>query len=118
FCTDIDRLEWGIRERCANAALIKPNQGGTVTDARRVVDLAREAGMATVLSARSGETEGCWLADLAVGWRTGQIKIGSTMRAERTAKLNRLLGIEARLAGGADYAGPATLATQTAAGAL
>ena len=75
--------------------LVKPNQVGTLTDARRVVEIAKEAGYATVLSARSGETEDVWLADLAVGWRTGQIKVGSTMRSERTAKWNRLLRIEA-----------------------
>jgi enolase len=71
-----------------------------------VIRLAQQAGYATVLSARSGETEDFWLADLAVGWRAGQLKIGSTMRSERTAKWNRLLRLEAEL--GADrvaYAG-------------
>jgi enolase len=85
---------------------VKPNQVGTLSDARRVVEIAREAGYATVLSARSGETEDSWLADLAVGWRTGQLKVGSTTRSERTAKWNRLLRIEsehpdATFAGGA-----------------
>ena len=56
--------------------------------------MAQAAGYATVLSARSGETEDSWLADLAVGWRTGQLKVGSTTRSERTAKWNRLLRIE------------------------
>ena len=88
-------MQAGIREGVANAVLVKPNQVGTLTDARRVVDIAHDAGYATVLSARSGETEDAWLADLAVGWRTGQIKVGSTMRSERTAKWNRLLRIEA-----------------------
>ena len=60
-----------------------------------MVGIARRGGYATVLSARSGETEDSWLADLAVGWRTGQIKVGSTTRSERTAKWNRLLRIEA-----------------------
>ena len=67
------------------------------------------AGYATVLSARSGETEGAWLADLAVGWRTGQLKVGSTMRSERTAKWNRLLRIEAERPD-AVFAGRAALA--------
>ncbi len=95
FATSPDRLRAGIHDGIANAVLVKPNQVGTLTDARRVVEIARAAGYATVLSARSGETEDAWLADLAVGWRTGQLKVGSTMRAERTAKWNRLLRIEA-----------------------
>ena len=89
--------------------LVKPNQVGTLSDARRVVEIAKEAGYATVLSARSGETEDGWLADLAVGWRTGQIKVGSTMRSERTAKWNRLLRIEAERPD-AELAGRAALA--------
>ena len=95
FVTSPARVQAGIREGVANAVLVKPNQVGTLTDARRVVEIAHDAGYATVLSARSGETEDAWLADLAVGWRTGQIKVGSTMRSERTAKWNRLLRIEA-----------------------
>ena len=74
-----------------------------------VVELARAAGYATVLSARSGETEDAWLADLAVGWRTGQLKVGSTTRSERTAKWNRLLRIEAEHPD-AEFAGRRALA--------
>jgi enolase len=106
FATNPARLTRGIDAGVANAVLVKPNQIGTLSSARTVVSLAEQAGYATVLSARSGETEDSWLADLAVGWRTGQLKIGSTMRSERTAKWNRLLRIEAEL--GADnvrYAG-------------
>jgi enolase len=110
FCTDVTRVARGIDERAANAVLVKPNQVGTLSDARAVVDLAAQAGLATVLSARSGETEDDWLADLAIGWRTGQIKVGSTMRAERTSKWNRLLGIEARLGDAAVFAGASRLA--------
>ncbi len=94
FVTSPVRLRAGVRDGIANAVLVKPNQVGTLSDARRVVEIAREAGYATVLSARSGETEDSWLADLAVGWRTGQLKVGSTTRSERTAKWNRLLRIE------------------------
>lgn len=97
FVTNIDRLDRGMADGIANAVLVKPNQIGTLTDAHDMVDAARRAGYRTVLSARSGETEDSWLADLAVGWRTGQIKVGSTTRAERTAKWNRLLRIEADL---------------------
>ncbi len=97
FVTSPDRLAAGIAAGVANAVLVKPNQVGTLSDACRVVEVARAAGYATVLSARSGETEDAWLADLAVGWRTGQLKVGSTMRSERTAKWNRLLRIEAEV---------------------
>jgi len=109
FVTSPDRLHAGIRDGLANAVLVKPNQVGTLSDARRVVEIAREAGYATVLSARSGETEDSWLADLAVGWRTGQIKVGSTTRSERTAKWNRLLRIESEQPD-AVFAGGAALA--------
>jgi enolase len=75
-----------------------------------VLRRARAAGYATVVSARSGETEDAWLADLAVGLAAGQIKVGSTMRSERTAKWNRLLRIEAVLAPELRFAGRAALA--------
>jgi enolase len=91
--------------------LVKPNQIGTLSDAKRVVDLARAEGYGTVLSARSGETEDSWLADLAVGWRTGQLKVGSTTRSERTAKWNRLLRLEAECRD-AVFAGKGALAPQ------
>ncbi|MCK9896019.1 phosphopyruvate hydratase [Frankia sp. AgB32] len=110
FVTNPDRLARGIDERVANAVLVKPNQIGTLSTARAVVRRAHATGYATVLSARSGETEDDWLADLAVGWRTGQIKVGSTMRSERTAKWNRLLRIESELGERAEYAGRAALA--------
>lgn len=107
--TSRPRLERAVKAGVANAVLVKPNQCGTLTEARNVIELARRAGYATVVSARSGETEENWLADLAVGWRAGQIKVGSTMRSERTAKWNRLLAIEAqqetRFAGRAALAG-------------
>jgi enolase len=109
FVTNPDRLQRGIDEGVANAVLVKPNQIGTLDTARSVVRRAHAAGYATVLSARSGETEDDWLADLAVGWRTGQIKVGSTTRSERTAKWNRLLRLEAELGDRADYAGGAAL---------
>jgi enolase 1/2/3 len=109
FVSSTDRLGAGISAGVANAVLVKPNQVGTLSDARRVVELARSAGYATVLSARSGETEDSWLADLAVGWRTGQLKVGSTTRSERTAKWNRLLRLEAEHTD-AEFAGRAALA--------
>lgn len=93
FVTDAERLGRGIQAGVGNAVLIKPNQAGTLTRAQRVLEAAHRAGYATVVSARSGDTENYWLADLAVGWRAGQIKVGSLTRAERTAKWNRLLEI-------------------------
>ncbi|MBS1888557.1 MAG: phosphopyruvate hydratase [Actinobacteria bacterium] len=109
FATDLSRLRRGIAAGAADAVLVKPNQNGTVSGTKAVVEEARQAGLATVISARSGDTEDSWLADFAVGWRTGQIKVGSTMRAERTAKWNRLLQIEAELGGAAEFAGRAAL---------
>lgn len=109
FVTDRERLARGVRDRVANAVLVKPNQTGTLTSALEVVQAAQQASYATILSARSGESEDSWLADLAVGWRTGQIKAGSTTRSERTAMWNRLLRIEAELGDDGQFAGAAAL---------
>jgi enolase len=95
FVTNRERLEAGRERGAGNAVLVKPNQIGTLSQAREVVALAHDAGFRTVLSARSGDTEDAWLADLAVAWDTGQIKVGSLARSERTAKWNRLLELEA-----------------------
>ncbi len=94
FATNPGRLERGIRERVANAVLVKMNQIGTLSETFQVIDRAREAGFRAVISARSGETEDDFLADLAVASGAGQIKIGSITRSERLAKYNRLLEIE------------------------
>ena len=95
FATDTARLARGITDAAANSILIKPNQNGLLSGARAVLEQAHTAGYATVVSTRSGDTEDNWLADLAVGWRAGQIKVGSTRHSERTAKWNRLLELEA-----------------------
>ena len=95
FVTDPARLQRGIGSASANSVLVKVNQNGTLAGARGVLDLAHRHRYRTVVSARSGETEDSWLADVAVGWRAGQIKVGSTHRSERTAKWNRLLELEA-----------------------
>ena len=92
--TNSDRLERAIKHSSANSILIKPNQNGLVTDTHKVLRAAQNSGFATVVSARSGETEDSWLADLATGWRAGQIKVGSTHGSERNAKWNRLLELE------------------------
>ena len=109
FVTSVRLLERGIDEAVGNAILVKPNQNGTLSGARRVMQRASAANYATVVSARSGETEDSWLADLAVGWGAGQIKVGSTTRSERTAKWNRLLRIEQEL-GAEAYVGSTALA--------
>ena len=84
-------------DRACNAALIKPNQAGTLTEARAALDAAREAGMTTIVSARSGETEDVSIAHLAVGWNAGQLKVGAFARGERMAKWNEVLRIEESL---------------------
>lgn len=94
FTTNPVRLERGIRERAANAALVKMNQIGTLSETFQVIDIARKTGFRAVISARSGETEDSFLADLAVASGAGQIKVGSVARSERLAKYNRLLEIE------------------------
>ena len=93
--TNLNRLNKAIAENCANAILIKANQNGLVTSTLNVLKQARANNFNTVVSARSGETEDSWLADLATGWRAGQIKVGSTHGSERNAKWNRLLELEA-----------------------
>ncbi len=95
FTTNLHRLERGLADKSANAILIKANQNGLLTSTHRVLDHAHANNFATVVSARSGETEDSWLADLATGWRAEQIKVGSTHGSERTAKWNRLLELEA-----------------------
>jgi len=95
FVTNLDRLNRGIAEGVGNAVLVKMNQIGTITQTFAVIDRARNAGYGAVISARSGETEDSFLADLAVASGAGQIKVGSVTRSERLAKYNRLLEIEA-----------------------
>jgi len=93
--TSLARLETAIRLRAATAVLVKMNQVGTLTETMDVVDRAEGAGLRAVVSARSGETEDSFLADLAVASGAGHIKVGSVTRSERLAKYNRLLRIEA-----------------------
>lgn len=102
--TDVDRIKRAA-QGAANAVLIKVNQAGSIGRALSAITAARTSGMAAVVSARSGDTEDSWLADLAVGSGIGQIKVGSTHRSERTAKWNRLLELEARYASELPFAG-------------
>ncbi len=93
----------GIAERTCNAALIKLNQIGTVTETIEAIELCRKAGWGYVVSHRSGETEDSFIADFVVGMGGGQIKTGSLCRSERMAKYNRLLEIEQELGEAAVY---------------
>ena len=95
LCTNPQRIRRAIDAGAADALLLKVNQIGTLTEAAEALRLAREAGWRITVSARSGETEDDWLADLAVGWGGDQIKVGSITQSERLAKYNRLLEIEA-----------------------
>jgi enolase len=95
LCTNPARITRAIETKAANALLLKVNQIGTLTEAAEALRLARNAGWRVTISARSGETEDDWLADLAVGWGGDQIKVGSITQSERLAKYNRLLEIEA-----------------------
>ena len=105
FVTNPEILRKGIAEGAGNALLVKLNQIGTVSETLDAMAIAREAGYATVISHRSGETEDSTIADLAVGTSAGQIKTGSASRSDRTAKYNQLLRIEEELGSGARYAG-------------
>lgn len=93
FVTNTKLLEKGIKEKCANAILIKPNQIGSLTETINAVMLAKKSGYKTIMSHRSGETEDVSIAHLAVGLGTGQIKTGSLSRSERIAKYNELIRI-------------------------
>jgi enolase len=98
FVTNAQFIQTGIREGIANAVLIKPNQIGTLTETLQAIEVAHAGGYGAVISHRSGETEDTFIADLAVGTGTGQIKTGSVSRSERTAKYNQLLRLEERYA--------------------
>ena len=107
--TDAVRVERAARDGACNAVLVKPNQAGTVTETRAALDAARRAGLGAIVSARSGETEDVTIAHLAVGWRAGQLKVGSFSRSERMAKWNEVLRIEEALGDAAQFAGAGPL---------
>ncbi|MBZ0151962.1 MAG: phosphopyruvate hydratase [Planctomycetes bacterium] len=103
FVTNTERLQKGIEQKAANAILIKVNQIGTLTETLEAIDMAHRAGMRTVMSHRSGESEDSTIADLAVACGTGQIKTGAPCRSDRVAKYNQLLRIEEMLGDAAIY---------------
>ena len=105
FVTNTRIIAEGIEKKIANSVLIKLNQIGTLTETAEAIAMAKEAGYTAVVSHRSGESEDTTIADLAVGYNTGQIKTGSLSRSERIAKYNRLLRIEESLGASALFKG-------------
>jgi enolase len=105
FVTNPAILRQGIEQGIGNALLVKLNQIGTVSQTLSAVEMARQAGYASIISHRSGETEDTTIADLAVATCAGQIKTGSASRSDRTAKYNQLLRIETALGPTGRYAG-------------
>ncbi len=103
--TDARRVEEAAEARALNAVLVKVNQAGTVSAANAACEAGRRRGFGTIVSARSGETEDVSIVHLAVGWRAGQLKVGSFSRSERMAKWNEVLRIEEALGAAARFAG-------------
>jgi len=103
FVTNVEYLQKGIKQGCANSILIKVNQIGTLTETLDAIEMAHRAGYTSVTSHRSGETEDSTIADIAVATNSGQIKTGSLSRSDRMAKYNQLLRIEEELGDFAIY---------------
>ena len=103
FVTNTERLKKGIDEGCGNAILIKLNQIGSVSETLEAIKMAHNAGFASIVSHRSGETEDTTIADLAVALNAGQIKTGAPSRSERVAKYNQLIRIEEVMGDNAQY---------------
>jgi enolase len=97
YVTNLERLKKGFLNISSNAILIKPNQIGTVSETIDVIKFAQTIGFRTVISHRSGDSEDTFIADLAVGTNSNQIKAGSLARSERIAKYNQLIRIEEEL---------------------
>ncbi len=106
FVTNTGRIREGMKSGTGNAVLIKPNQIGTLSETIEAINMTIAAGWKSIVSHRSGETEDSYIADIAVGMNTGQIKTGAPSRGERTAKYNKLLRIEQQLGITADYLPP------------
>jgi enolase len=107
FATNATRISLGIEQQVANAALIKLNQNGTLSGTLAAMVCAQKGDYATIVSARSGETEDTFIADFAVGTGAGQIKIGSVRSSERLAKYNQLLRLEEE--SGLEFAGTSSI---------
>jgi enolase len=101
--TNINILEKAIKEKAGNALLLKVNQIGSLTEAIKAAKMSFKNGFNVMVSHRSGETEDPFIADLAVGLCTGQIKTGAPCRSDRCAKYNQILRIEEILRNNAKY---------------
>ncbi|MGB7022424.1 MAG: phosphopyruvate hydratase [Candidatus Acidiferrales bacterium] len=113
FVTNPEIFARGIEKKIANAILIKLNQIGSVTETIDAIAMARQAGYASIVSHRSGETEDTFIADFVVAMGTGQIKTGSASRTDRIAKYNQLLRIEEELGASAKFPGPSALSRKS-----
>lgn len=107
--TNASRVRTAAAFEICNAVLIKPNQAGTVTEAKAALDAARLCGWGAIASARSGESEDVTIVHLAIGWGVGQLKVGAFARSERMAKWNEASRIEEALGARARFAGAAAL---------
>jgi enolase len=107
--SDAARVRAAAAKGAAHTVLLKPNQCGTLTETFEAWEAAKQAGFAAIVSARSGETEDTTIVHLAVGWETGQLKVGSFARGERMAKWNEMLRVEEALGARARFAGGAVL---------
>lgn len=105
FVTNVEYIARGIRENCANAALIKLNQIGSLTETIEAVKMCQRVGWGACVSHRSGETVDSFIADMTVALDTGHLKTGAPARGERVEKYNQLLRIEEDLGSAAQYAG-------------
>ena len=108
--TSAERIAQAAADGACNAVLIKPNQAGTLTETLAALAAGKAAGFATIVSARSGETEDTSVVHLAIGWNAGQLKVGSFARSERMAKWNEALRIEEGLGAAARFSGRAAFA--------
>ena len=97
YTTNLERLKIGFLNKSSNSILIKLNQIGTVSETLEVIKFSKLIGFKTIISHRSGDSEDTFIADLAVGTNSNQIKTGSLARSERVAKYNQLLRIEEEL---------------------
>ncbi|MCC2634263.1 MAG: phosphopyruvate hydratase [Ramlibacter sp.] len=113
--TNADRVRRAAGLGACNCVLIKPNQAGTVTETLAALQAAQQHGYATIVSARSGETEDVAIVHLATGWNAGQLKVGSFARSERMAKWNEGIRIESRAGAPAGFWGRRALAPRTKA---
>jgi enolase len=104
--TNVKRVQEALEKKAANAVLIKVNQIGTVSETVDTIQLAQKNGWNSIASHRSGETEDTFIAHLAVGLQTGQIKTGSLSRTDRVCKYNELLRIEEELGKRAEFVAP------------